>query len=78
MLLSNKDKVKNMVYRIAFLMQHQDIHPYLKEIVDEIYPEFSIDNNPYGRTSNEYLLGAHDALSLLLQFLEEKNPNQDE
>jgi len=60
-------KVRHVCARIAFLMEHQEILPDLKEIASEI--------NPEGGTfadSGEYLKGAQDALTYLIGFLEQK------
>ncbi len=56
-------KLRQTCVHIAFLMEHQQILPELKEIVAELNPQ---DN------SNEYLKGAQDALNYLLGFLEQK------
>jgi hypothetical protein len=60
-------KVKHVCARIAFLMEHQDILPDLKEIAKEINP----DGHSFA-DSGEYLKGAQDALTYLLEFLEQK------
>lgn len=60
-------KVRHICARIAFLMEHQEILPDLKEIASEI--------NPGGNSSadsGEYLKGAQDALNYLIDFLAQK------
>jgi hypothetical protein len=58
----SQKKVRHACARIAFLMEHQEILPDLKEIVSEINPE----------GTEEYLKGAQDALAYLIGFLEQK------
>ena len=65
-------KVKMAAYRVAFLMEHQHIDFHLKEIVDTIRPEPTLDLSPFDIGSEEYLLGAFDALNALISALEEK------
>jgi len=60
-------KVRQVCAQVAFLMEHQDILPDLKEIVSGL--------NPQGNSSadsGEYLKGAQDALTYLIGFLEQK------
>ncbi len=54
-------KVRHICARVAFLMEHQEILPDLKEIVSELNTQES-----------EYLKGAEDALTYLISFLEQK------
>lgn len=60
-------KIRHICARVAFLMEHQEILPDLKEIVSEINP----NGNSFA-DSGEYLKGAHDALTYLLEFLSQK------
>lgn len=55
-----QQKVKEVCARISFFMEHQEIIPDLKEMVAEI------------SSNDEYSKGAHDALTYLLGFLEQK------
>jgi len=59
----NSLKVKMVAYRVAFLMEHQQIISNLKEILNDM-----IGEGP----DSEYLLGAFDALNTLISALEEK------
>lgn len=59
--IDKQKKVRHICARVAFLMEHQEILPDLKEIVAEINPE-----------SEEYLKGAQDALHYLIEFLAQK------
>lgn len=70
--MNNDLKVKMAAYRIAFLMEHQHIVPNLKGIVNDIRPESHLDMSPFDVGSEEYLLGAFDALNFLISALEEK------
>ncbi len=72
--IKNDLKVKMIAYRVAFLMEHQHIDDHLKEIVSDIRPEPTLDLSPFDVGSEEYLLGAYDALNALLSALEEKGP----
>jgi len=54
-------KVRHTCARVAFLMEHQEILPDLKEIASELSSQES-----------DYLKGAQDALIYLIGFLEAK------
>jgi hypothetical protein len=58
----HQKKVRQVCVQIAFLMEHQEILPDLKEITSKLNVE----------DSNDYLKGAHDALTYLIGFLEQK------
>jgi len=68
----NEMKVKMVAYRVAFLMEHQHIVSNLKGIIKDIRPEPTLDLSPFDVGSEEYLLGAYDALNALISALEEK------
>jgi hypothetical protein len=53
-------QVRLVCAQIAFLMEHQEILPDLKEYVSKL------------DDSDEYLRGAHDALNYLIDFLAQK------
>ena len=58
----NQRQLKQTCLRIALLMEHQEILPDLKDIISHLLG----DNSP------EYMLGATDALTYLISFLEQK------
>lgn len=59
--IDKQKKVRHICARVAFLMEHQEILPDLKEIISEMDSE-----------SEEYIKGAHDALQYLIDFLAQK------
>lgn len=59
---SDQIKVKQVCAQLAFLMEHQEILPDLKEIIAEKFSE----------EGGEYLQGAQDALNHLISLLEQK------
>lgn len=65
-------KIKQVCMRIAFLMEHQEILPDIKEICDEIAPTEEYVQEAKEVFTEEYLRGAHDALRYLIGFLEQK------
>ena len=60
----SEQKVRNIAFKISFLMEHQRIVPELMEIAYQLCPE--------GRELNEYNKGAFDALTTLILALEKK------
>lgn len=60
--LDPQKKVRQVCAQIAFLMEHQEILPDLKELASKLSAE----------DSNDYLKGAQDALTYLVGFLEQK------
>lgn len=60
--MSDQMKVKQVCAQLAFLMEHQEILPDLKEIIAEKLTE----------NSSDYLRGAQDALNHLVTLLEQK------
>lgn len=61
--MDHQKKVRQVCAQVAFLMEHQDILPDLKEIVTSLDSQ----NDP-----DDYLKGAQDALTYLIGFLEQK------
>lgn len=61
--MDHQKKVRQVCAQVAFLMEHQDILPDLKEIVASLDSQ----NDP-----DDYLKGAQDALTYLIGFLEQK------
>lgn len=52
-------------------MPHQKVLSDLKELATQLYPE-GVDEAGVNRNSEEYLLGAYEALTLLISDLEKK------
>jgi len=71
--MDNKTKVKVAACRIAFLMPHQDINPDLILEALNLHP-IGVDLDKINKDSPEYLLGAMDALTSLINMLEGKGP----
>jgi hypothetical protein len=67
----NLKQVRIVARRMSFLMEHQDINPDLKGIVQDLSPP-GIPGRDVDRESDEYLLGAYEALIALIMDLEEK------
>jgi len=65
----NQRKVKVVAHRIAFLMEHQEIVPDLRELATKLCPS-GLDT--INRDSPEYLLGAFEAFTSLISALEGK------
>lgn len=64
---SNEMKVKMAAFKVAFLMPHQEVVPDLELEALQIRPAGDIN-----KESDDYLAGAHDALSFLITVLREK------
>jgi hypothetical protein len=75
--LYNTEKVKVAAMRIAFLMHHQEVLPDLKIIASKLVPS-DLLSEEINKESNEYLIGAMDALLLLIHMLEKKGPQINE
>lgn len=68
--MDNRKKVLVAARKISFLMPHQEVLPDLKEIAATIYQgDTGLDRN-----SPEYMLGAFEALTALIEGLEQKGP----
>lgn len=66
----NRNKIKVAARKISFLMERQRIMPELKEMAASLCPD---DLDKINRESPEYLLGAYEALTHLIEDLEEKD-----
>jgi hypothetical protein len=72
--MDNKTKVKTAALRIAFLMPHQEVNP---DLIEEAYHLLSkdIDLDKVNRECPEYMVGAMEALTLLITMLRGKGPH---
>ena len=68
----NLKQVRLVARKLSFLMEHQDINPDLKLIAQELSPPGLMPGKDIDRESEEYLLGAYEALIALIMDLEEK------
>lgn len=57
---------------MSFLMEHQDINPDLKILAEDLSPHGLVPGKDIDRESDEYMLGAYEALIALVMDLEEK------
>lgn len=71
MAAENLKLVRLISRRMSFLMEHQDVSPDLKEVIQDLSPP-GIPGKDVDRESDEYLLGAYEALMSLIMDLEEK------
>lgn len=74
-LTENQKKIKIAVFRIAFLMPHQDVNPDLELEALSLTPTGKdLNLEDIDVNSPEYMLGARDALLALIHILEGKGP----
>lgn len=72
--MENEKLVKLKVRLISFLMPHQEVLQDVLNIVEDLKPtKEGLDKN-----SEEYRLGAYDALKGLLESLKQKGPSISE
>lgn len=70
--MSNEQKLKQMTFRVAFLMPHQSVSEDLELEAMALMPVN--EDVPVNKESAEYLAGASDAIRMLLKFLKQKGP----
>jgi hypothetical protein len=76
-LTENQKKIKMAVFRIAFLMPHQEVNPDLEIEALGLTPAGKdIDLDAIDKNSPEYIMGARDALLALIHMLEGKGPRK--
>ena len=66
----NFSKLRSTTKMMSFFMPHQEVLPDLKEIIRELRP--INEKNIIDCNTDEYLKGAYDALSELIDFLSSK------
>ena len=71
--MDNRKKVRVMARKISFLMPHQIVLTDLKELATQLYP-LGADPEKLNFNSEEYMMGAYEALVGLIDFLREKGP----
>lgn len=76
-LTENEKKIKMAVFRIAFLMPHQEVNPDLELEALSLTPVGKdINLDAIDKNSPEYTMGARDALLALIHMLEGKGPKR--
>lgn len=76
-LTENEKKIKMAVFRIAFLMPHQEVNPDLELEALSLTPVGKdINLDTIDKNSPEYTMGARDALLALIHMLEGKGPKK--
>lgn len=75
--MDNEKKIRKAVFRIAFLMPHQEVNPDLELEALGLTPvENGINLDTIDKNSPEYIMGARDALLSLIHMLEGKGSSR--